>query len=82
MAIKCGECLFFEGNGKRCNAGRTPTASQSATSNCFKGPASLFASKVCGGCRFFEGNGKRCNAGRTPTSSTSATSNCYSPIPG
>ena len=84
MANKCGECLLFEGPQKKCGAGRTiSSATQSAPSNCFKGPASLFDKDVCGGCRLFEGPQNKCGAGRTISSATqSAPSNCYAPNPG
>ena len=82
MSNKCGECLLFEGPGKKCVAGRSPSASLQAPSHCFKGPASLFDKKVCGGCRLFEGPGQKCGGGRSPTASLQAPSHCYAPSPG
>ena len=84
MANKCGECQLFNGPNKKCGDEKTVTsASQNASSNCFKGPASLFNGSKCGGCRLFEGTRNKCGAGKTVTSaSQNGPSTCYAPIPG
>ena len=82
MSNKCGGCQLFEGPTKKCGAGRSVTGGNSAPSHCFKGPASLFKSKVCGGCRLFQGPSQKCGAGRSVTGGNSAPSHCFSPIPG
>ena len=84
MANTCGGCQLFQGPGKKCGAGKTiGSATNSGPSSCFKGPASLFKSKVCGGCRLFQGPGQKCGAGKTIGSATnSGPSSCFAPIPG
>jgi hypothetical protein len=82
MANNCGGCQLFNGPSQKCGAGRSVSATTSASSSCFKGPASLFKSKVCGGCRLFQGPSQKCGAGRNISGTTSASSSCFSPIPG
>ena len=84
MSNKCGGCQLFQGPREKCGGGLGGrSASSSAPSNCFKGPASLFSSKKCGGCRLFQGPREKCGGGLGGrSSSSSAPSNCYSPIPG
>ena len=82
MANKCGQCLLFEGPGKKCGAEVSTSAGNSAPPSCFKGPASLFSGNKCGGCRLFQGPKQKCGAGRTAGSSLAAPPACFSPIPG
>ena len=84
MSNKCGGCLLFKGPSQKCEAGKhVGSATQSAPSSCFKGPASLFKSKVCGACRLFKGSSQKCSAGKHVGSATqSAPSSCFSPNPG
>ena len=82
MANTCGGCQLFQGPSQKCGAGRTVNATMTATNSCFKGPASLFKSKLCGGCRLFQGPSQKCGAGRTVNATMAATNSCYSPIPG
>ena len=83
MANNCGSCLLFKGQNQKCGAtGRSPIATTPAGTNCFKGPASLFKTKVCGSCRGFNGPSKKCPGGKTPVASAPANKNCYSPNPG
>lgn len=82
MANNCGSCLLFQGPSQKCGAGRITSAISTGSSNCFKGPASLFKSKVCGSCRLFQGPSQKCGAGRTTSAISTGSSNCYSPNPG
>jgi len=82
MSNKCGQCLLFQGPNQSCGANRRMSASTSAPTNCFKGPASLFSGKKCGGCRLYQGPNQSCGANRRMSSSTSAPSNCFAPNPG
>lgn len=84
MSNKCGSCLLFQGPGKKCDGGKMVSgATGAAPSSCFKGPASLFKSKVCGACRLFQGPGRKCGAGKMVSGSTGAApSSCFSPNPG
>lgn len=87
MRNKCGECMFFNGDGKKC--GGSPPAHRKANldacANGFKGPARLFdGKKVCGGCTHFMGANKRCSSKqqRTAQSSYPACTIDYDPIQG
>jgi len=82
MANNCGECQLFQGPNKVCAGGTIPSSIKPARSECFKGPASLFSSKVCGGCRLFQGPNEVCAGGTIPSGIKPARSDCYSPIPG
>jgi hypothetical protein len=82
MANTCGQCLLFQGPSQKCGAGRSVNANSSTSSSCFKGPASLFSSKVCGSCRLFQGPSQKCGGGRQFAANTPVISSCYSPNPG
>jgi hypothetical protein len=82
MANKCGGCQLFQGPNQKCGADRATIAGNTAPSNCFKGPASLFSKKICGGCRLFQGTKQKCGGGRMTIAGNTAPNNCYSPIPG
>ena len=86
MANTCGECLLFQGSGKKCDADKTTSSANQMAKSCgsFKAPASYFDNDRCGGCRLFEGASNKCGQNRSTSSSNGMAKSCpsYAPIPG
>ena len=82
MANTCGGCQLYQGSSIKCAGGYSGRTSNSGACNNFKGPASLFKSKVCGGCRLYQGSKIKCGGNYSGRTTSSGACNNYAPIPG